>query len=166
MPVFLSSRSSPPCIAPCCLNPQVESGVDKDGNSLSESDIAWGCPSEELFDEQLLSQVPLKLPPELLDIFWGFDCMAPAGLAPRLYAWLKVGQHILCMFVKWLPHYRSSHKACNGWETYTHAWSHGTSSHRCAADEQGIRLQHQQSMVEPGVVNHGSQHGNNTGIHQ
>jgi hypothetical protein len=38
-------------------NAQVESGVDKNGNSLSESDIAWGCPSEELFDEQLLSQV-------------------------------------------------------------------------------------------------------------
>lgn len=69
---------------------QVESGVDKNGNSLSESDIAWGCPSEELFDEQLLSQVPLKLPSELLEVFWGFDCMAPAGLAPRLYAWLKV----------------------------------------------------------------------------
>jgi hypothetical protein len=68
----------------------VESGVDRNGNSLSESDIAWGCPSEELFDEQLLSQVPLKLPQELLDVFWGFDCMAPAGLAPRLYAWLKV----------------------------------------------------------------------------
>jgi hypothetical protein len=104
--------------------------VDKDGNSLSESDV-WGCPSEELFDEQLLTQVcvlvgervcrtalgthqarwadcswrvpptrptptmpplqvPLKLPPSLLDIFWGFDCMAPAGLAPRMYAWLKV----------------------------------------------------------------------------
>lgn len=66
--------------------------MDKSGNSLSESDIAWGCPSEELFDEQLLSQVPLKLPQELLDIFWGYDCMAPAGLAPRLYAWLKVRQ--------------------------------------------------------------------------
>lgn len=36
---------------------QVEAGVDKNGNSLSESDIAWGCPSEELFDEQLLTQV-------------------------------------------------------------------------------------------------------------
>lgn len=75
----------------------VESGVDRNGNSLSESDIAWGCPSEELFDEQLLSQVPLKLPQELLEVFWGFDCMAPAGLAPRLYAWLKVrpGSHTL-----------------------------------------------------------------------
>lgn len=78
----------------------MESGVDKNGNSLSESDIAWGCLSEELFDEQLLSQVPLKLPPELLDIFWGFDCMAPAGLAPRLYAWLKVS----CVSQKGLSH--------------------------------------------------------------
>eukprot|EP00775_Hariotina_reticulata_P002488 gene2488-2791_t len=68
----------------------VESGVDRNGNSLSECDIAWGCPSEELFDEYLLSQVPLKLPNNLLDVFWGFDCMAPAGLAPRLFAWLKI----------------------------------------------------------------------------
>ncbi|WIA28167.1 hypothetical protein OEZ86_010735 [Tetradesmus obliquus] len=68
----------------------VETGVDKNGNSLSESDIAWGCPSEELFDEYLASQEPLKLPAALQDIFWGHDCMAHAGLAPRLYAWLKI----------------------------------------------------------------------------
>jgi hypothetical protein len=52
--------------------------------------VCHRCPSEELFDEYLLSQVPLKLPNNLLDVFWGFDCMAPAGLAPRLFAWLKV----------------------------------------------------------------------------
>lgn len=79
----------------------MESGVDKNGNSLSESDIAWGCPSEELFDEQLLSQVPLKLPPDVLDIFWGWDCMAPAGLAPRLYAWLKVGVNAVSSLQVW-----------------------------------------------------------------
>ena len=51
---------------------------------------ACSCPSEELFDEYLASQEPLKLPAALQDIFWGHDCMAHAGLAPRLYAWLKV----------------------------------------------------------------------------
>lgn len=51
---------------------------------------ACSCPSEELFDEYLASQEPLKLPTALQDIFWGHDCMAHAGLAPRLYAWLKV----------------------------------------------------------------------------
>lgn len=77
----LSARHLQELYATC----RVESATAAHGHEVSYAHRSRRCHCC-----QCCCQVPLKLPPELLDVFWGYDCMAPAGLAPRLYAWLKV----------------------------------------------------------------------------
>lgn len=37
------------------------------------------CPNDDLLDDLLLASGPIHVPPEQLQQFWGFDCIAPAG---------------------------------------------------------------------------------------